>query len=284
MPPPAVCLSIAGSDPSGGAGIQADLKTFAALGVYGTAVITALTAQNTTGVRGVRTLDPAFVALQAEAVFDDLPVAALKTGMLANAALIEAVADVIERQIERTPDLRVVVDPVMVARGGDPLLEPDAIEALRERLIPLAHLVTPNRHEAAIITGSPPFKSAEGLHLTARAAFERLGKKPVLVKGGAALDGALDLLIDGHGSEFPLAIAGAPIATRSTHGAGCALSAAVTAFIAKGHNLRDAAAGAKQYVYGAIEQAPGLGAGHGPIEHNWLRRLEHSARIRDTDD
>jgi hydroxymethylpyrimidine/phosphomethylpyrimidine kinase len=275
-----VCLSIAGSDPSGGAGIQADLKTFAALGVYGAAAITAMTAQNTTGVQGVQLVDPAFVAQQVESVFDDLPVSGVKTGMLGTASIIAAVADAIEAQLDRTPGLRVVVDPVMVARSGDPLLDPKAVLVLRDRLLPLAHVVTPNRHEASLLTGTGPIESAEDLRRAARALYELVGHRPVLVKGGQALDGALDLLIDGHGSEFPLAIAGAPIVTRSTHGSGCTLSAAIAALLGKGHPLRDACAGAKQYVYGAIEHAPGLGRGHGPLDHLWLRRVDEQTRIR----
>ena len=273
MPDETVCLSIAGSDPSGGAGVQADLKTYAALGVYGAAAITALTAQNTTGVQGVRLVDAAFVALQAESVFDDLPVVSVKLGMLGSAAIIAAVADVLEIRIERTPDLRVVVDPVMVARGGEPLLDPKAVAVLRDRLLPLASVLTPNRHEASMLTGLGPIEGVEDLRRMAHALFELVGHRPVLVKGGEAITGAIDLLIDGHGNEFPLAIAGAPIATRSTHGAGCTLSAAIAALLAKGHGLRDACAGAKQFVFGAIEHAPGLGRGHGPLDHLWLRRL-----------
>ncbi|WP_201750315.1 bifunctional hydroxymethylpyrimidine kinase/phosphomethylpyrimidine kinase [Tautonia marina] len=277
-----VCLSIAGSDPSGGAGIQADLKTFAALGVYGAAAITALTAQNTTGVQGVDLIDPAFVAQQAESVFDDLPVVAVKTGMLGTVAIIDAVADVIEMARDRFPELRVVVDPVMVARGGDPLLDPQAVMRLRDRLIPLANLVTPNRHEASLLTGSGPIETADDLRRVARALFELVEHRPVLVKGGQAITGALDLLIDANGSEFPLTIAGAPIQTRSTHGSGCTLAAAITALLARGHTLRDACTAAKQFVFGAIEHAPGLGRGFGPLNHLWLRRIEEQAAARDS--
>lgn len=281
MPDAIVILSIAGSDPSGGAGVQADLKTFAAMGTYGAAAIAALTAQNTTGVQGVQLVDPAFVAQQVESVFDDLPVAAVKTGMLGSAAIIAAVADAIEAQLDRTPGLRVVVDPVMVARSGDRLLDPKAVAVLRDRLLPLANLATPNRHEASLLTGTGPIEDVEGLRRAARALFELVGRRPVLVKGGQALTGALDLLIDGHGEEFPLAIAGAPIVSRSTHGTGCTLSAAIAALLGRGHHLRDACAGAKQFVYGAIEHAPGLGAGHGPLDHLWLRRIDDRTRVRD---
>ncbi|MEW4571450.1 bifunctional hydroxymethylpyrimidine kinase/phosphomethylpyrimidine kinase [Tautonia sp. JC769] len=277
-----VCLSIAGSDPSGGAGIQADLKTFAALGVYGAAAITALTAQNTTGVQGVDLIDPAFVAQQAESVLDDLPVAAIKTGMLGTEAIIDAVADVLEAARDRSPGLRVVVDPVMVARGGDPLLDPRAVRRLRDRLIPLADLVTPNRHEASLLTGSGPIESEDDLRRVAQSLFELVDRRPVLVKGGQAIRGALDLLIDAQGSESPLAIAGAPIPTRSTHGSGCTLAAAVSALLARGHGLRDACSAAKKFVFGAIEHAPGLGRGHGPLNHLWLDRIDEQAGDRAT--
>ncbi|RUL88713.1 bifunctional hydroxymethylpyrimidine kinase/phosphomethylpyrimidine kinase [Tautonia sociabilis] len=284
MPEQTACLTIAGSDPSGGAGIQADLKTFAALGTYGAAAITALTAQNTTGVQGVELVDPAFVAQQVESVFDDLPVASVKTGMLGSAAIIAAVADAIEAQLDRTPELRVVVDPVMVARSGDPLLDPKAVLVLRDRLLPLASVVTPNRHEASLLTGTGPIESPEDLRRTAFALFELVGHRPVLVKGGQALAGALDLLIDGHGAEFPLAIPGAPIVTRSTHGAGCTLSAAIAALLAKGHSLRESCAGAKRFVFGAIEHAPGLGRGNGPLDHLWLRRIDEQTRVREREE
>ncbi len=277
-----VCLTIAGSDPSGGAGIQADLKTFAALGVYGSAAITALTAQNTTGVFGVRMVDPDFVVLQVESIFNDLPVAALKTGMLGDAAVIGAVADLLERQLAATPDLRVVVDPVMVSRSGDPLLEPDAVETIRSRLLPIANLITPNRHEASRLTGLDPIETVDDLRRTAMALFELIGQRPVLVKGGQALQGALDLLIDGHGEEFPLALADAPIVSRSTHGTGCTLSAGITALLGRGHSLRDSCAGAKQFVFGAIEHAPGIGQGHGPLDHLWMRRIDEKTKIRES--
>lgn len=280
MPDAIVCLSIAGSDSSGGAGIQADLKTFAALGVYGAAAVTALTAQNTTGVQGVRMIDAAFVVQQAESVFDDLPVAAVKTGMLGTAATIEAVADLLADRREREPNLRVVVDPVMVARGGDRLLDPVAVAILRDRLLPQADLITPNRHEASLLTGMGPIDDVDKLRRTALALSRLCEGRPVLVKGGDALTGAIDLLIDGHGEEFPLAISGAPIITRSTHGAGCTLSAAIAALLARGHSIRDACSGAKQFVFGAIEQAPGLGSGHGPLDHNWLRRITPETRVR----
>lgn len=259
-----VCLTIAGSDSSGGAGIQADLKTFVALGVFGASAITALTAQNTTGVLGILAIDPEFVRLQADAVFADLPVAAAKTGMLGEAATIEAVAEVLEQH----PRCPLVVDPVMVARSGDPLLAAGAIDVLRERLLPRATVITPNRLEASLLAGSGPVTDASSLREVARALFERF-RRPVLIKGGRALPGALDLLIDENG-EYPLTIADGPLESRSTHGTGCTFSAALTALLARGHTLRDAAAEAKQYVSGAIRHAPGLGAGHGPVHHGWM--------------
>jgi hydroxymethylpyrimidine/phosphomethylpyrimidine kinase len=269
-----VCLTVAGSDSGGGAGIQADLKTFEALGVYGASALTALTAQNTTGVRGVVAVDPAFVRLQIDAVCDDLPVGVAKTGMLANAAIIQTVAEAFSSR----PGIRLVVDPVVVARSGDLLLEPEALDALRTRLLPLASVLTPNRHEAALLTETGPITDADALRAAARSLFDRIGR-PVLAKGGSALPGALDVLIDADGTEWPLTALDAPIATRSTHGTGCTLSAALAAGLALGMNLVDAAVGAKRYVTGAIRHAPGLGAGHGPVDHGWMRRsrMPHSS-------
>ncbi len=267
-----VCLAISGSDPSGGAGLQADLKTFAALNVYGAAVVSALTAQNTRGVSATAAIPPDFLKAQLTAVLDDLPVAAIKTGMLGDAATVAATVEVLGPYLDAHPEVRLVVDPVMVSRSGDELLDFKAVGLLRAELMPLATVVTPNRLEAARLTGLDPFEDVAGLRRTAFALFELVGK-PVLVKGGAALQGALDLLIDGHGNEFPIALADAPIASRSTHGTGCTLSAALTALLGKGHSLREAASGAKQFVFGAIRHAPGLGAGaYGPLDHNWLRR------------
>jgi hydroxymethylpyrimidine/phosphomethylpyrimidine kinase len=259
-----VCLTVSGSDSCGGAGLQADMKIFTALGAYGASAITALTAQNTTGVKGVVAIDPAFVTLQIETVFGDLPVAAAKTGMLASAATIGAVAQAFAAR----PHCALVVDPVMVARGGDLLLEKNAIGAMCEQLLPLATVVTPNRYEAAILAGTGAITDAATLRHAARTIFESCGR-PVLAKGGAALPGALDLLVDAEG-EYPLTLAEGAIDTRSTHGTGCALSAALTVFLALGHPLREAAAEAKQFVAGAIRHAPGFGSGHGPVHHGWI--------------
>ncbi len=261
-----VTLTIAGSDPSGGAGIQADLKTFAAFKVYGAAVVTALTAQNTCGVRAVMEVPPSLVAQQIDAVLDDLEVAATKTGMLATGAIIEVVAE----RLRARPAGVVVVDPVMVATSGDPLLSADALQMLRSRLLPLAALVTPNLHEAGVLLGRSIASSAE-MRDAARALVD-LGPRAALVKGGhrRAADGtlapdALDVLYDGstlHELTAPRA------GFRAIHGAGCTLSAAVAAAVARGHALIDAVRIAKDYVRRAIERAPGLGSGATPLAHD----------------
>lgn len=259
-----VCLTVAGSDSSGGAGIQADLKTFAALGAFGASAITALTAQNSTGVRGILAVDPAFVRLQVEAVFDDLPVAAAKLGMLGSAAVVEAVADAFAAR----PGCPLVVDPVCVARSGAVLLEPDALATLRDRLLPMARVITPNRHEAALLAGTGPVVDEASLRRAAVALYERCGR-PVLAKGGSALPGALDLLIDAQG-EHAFVQPDAPVETRHTHGTGCTLAAALAVGLARGLDLPAAVLEAKRYVTGAIRHAPGLGAAHGPIRHDWM--------------
>jgi hydroxymethylpyrimidine/phosphomethylpyrimidine kinase len=254
----AIALTIAGSDSSGGAGIQADLKTFAAFGVYGASVITALTAQNTLGVRAIADVDPSFVAQQIDAVVEDLQVGAAKTGMLARVAVIEAVAE--RLRAHRLPYL--VVDPVMVATSGDVLLEPQAVTCLRERILPLATLLTPNLREAEILTGRAVTNPAQ-MREAARALTET-GVRAVLVKGGHLADDALDILYDGEKfQEFY-----APqIATRNTHGTGCTLSAAVTACLARGFSLDESVAAAKRYITRAIATAPGIGHGSGPVNH-----------------
>jgi hydroxymethylpyrimidine/phosphomethylpyrimidine kinase len=261
-----VTLTIAGSDPSGGAGIQADLKTFAAFGVYGAAVLTALTAQNSCGVRAVMEVPPSFVAQQIDAVLDDLDVAAAKTGMLASRAIIEVVAE----RLRARPVRFLVVDPVMVATSGDRLLAADALETLRGRLLPLAALVTPNLHEAEMLLGRS-IATPEEMRDAARA-LVGLGPRAALVKGGdrRAADGtlapdALDVLYDGtHIQEFSVA----RIGSRATHGTGCTLSAAIAAAVARDHPLADAVRIAKDYVRRAIERAPGLGAGATPLDHD----------------
>lgn len=253
-----IALSIAGSDSSGGAGIQADLKTFAAFGVYGASVITALTAQNTVGVRAIADVDPDFVGRQIDAVVEDLDIRAVKTGMLARTAVIEVVAD----RMRAHPVPYLVVDPVMVATSGDILLEPAAVACLRERILPLATLVTPNLREAEVLTGRSVTNTVE-MREAARALID-LGARAVLVKGGHLAGEAVDLLYDGRDfQEF----AASHIATRSTHGTGCTLSAAITAALARGCTLEVAVAAAKRYVTRAIKTAPGIGHGAGPLNH-----------------
>jgi hydroxymethylpyrimidine/phosphomethylpyrimidine kinase len=251
-------LTIAGSDSGGGAGIQADLKTFSALGVFGMSALTAITAQNTLGVRAVYELPPELVAAQIDAVVEDLGVDAVKTGMLANAAIIRVVADRVRAHGLHT----LVVDPVMVAKSGDPLLQPDAVAALREELLPLALVVTPNRPEAEVLTGRP-VRSLDEAREAARA-LVALGARYAVVKGGHGEGPAIDVLFDGHAfREYS-----APrIATRHTHGTGCTFASAIAAELAKGAAVPDAVARAKAYLTAALEHAPGLGHGHGPVHH-----------------
>ena len=254
-------LTIAGSDSGGGAGIQADLKTFAAHGVFGTSAITAVTAQNTLGVTGWQALPADLVTAQIEAVAGDIGAHAVKIGMLANAAIVEAVGAAIE-----SLDLPlVVVDPVMVAKGGDRLLEEDAILALRAELLPRAHIVTPNIPEAEVLAGFS-ITSIEAMHEAARRILA-LGPRVVLVKGGH-LDSpeAVDVVCTRDGSYE---LRGPRIATTSTHGTGCTLASAIAANLALGLDDRDAIEGAKRYLEGAIRHAPGLGHGHGPLNHFW---------------
>lgn len=255
---PPVALTIAGSDSGGGAGIQADLKTFAAHGVYGLSAVTAVTAQNTLAVTGVQEIEPELVSSQIASVVSDFPVAAAKSGMLSSAATIRAVAKAVEEH-----ELRVVVDPVMVAKSGDRLLRPDAVDALREDLLPRAALLTPNLPEASELTGLPIAGEDE-----MRAAGEKLlglGARAVLVKGGH-LDGdaVVDLFLDG--SRVVL-LRSHRIHTRATHGTGCTLSAAVAANLALGRTLAEAVKRARQYLRTAMLRAAPLGEGHGPLGH-----------------
>jgi hydroxymethylpyrimidine/phosphomethylpyrimidine kinase len=262
-----VALSIAGSDSGGGAGIQADLKTFQAFGVFGTTALTAVTAQNTRGVLGVRVLEPAFVREQIDAVCQDLRPAATKTGMLATVNIIETVADAVsDHALER-----VVVDPVMVATSGDLLLDPAAVDTLIDRLLPLATLVTPNLPEAELLAGLT-ITDEEGIRAAARRIIDR-GAGAALVKGGHNRSGeVVDLLCDASGSR---SWRGPRIETRHTHGTGCTLSAAITARLASGASLEAAVDAAISYTREAIASAPGLGAGHGPLNH-WARFAEES--------
>ncbi|MEO3388668.1 bifunctional hydroxymethylpyrimidine kinase/phosphomethylpyrimidine kinase [Mesorhizobium sp. CAU 1741] len=255
-------LSIAGSDPSGGAGIQADLKTFSACGVYGMAVLTALTAQNTQGVSGVHLVPPSFVARQIEAVFADIRVDAVKIGMVASAGIAEAVADALAPH----PNLPVVLDPVMVAKGGASLLDPDAVAALVERLLPLATIITPNLPEAAALIGVPVAETRAQMAEQARQ-LRTAGAHAVLLKGGHL--GGNDSP-DVFSSQTELEwLEGPRIATASTHGTGCTLSSALSASLARGMPPVGAAQAAKAYLAGAIVDAERLsvGSGHGPVHH-----------------
>ena len=260
MPGPMwTALTIAGSDPSGGAGVQGDLKTFHACGVYGMAVLTALTAQNTTGIRGVHDVPADFVRAQLEAVLDDLPVHAAKTGMLSQAAVIEAVAAALGER----PVPFLVVDPVMVATSGDPLINDEAVGRMVESLFPLATVVTPNLDEAARLLGRP-VRDLEGMRAAAQWIRDR-GAQAVLVKGGHLAGGeVVDLLL--NGSEFQ-EWRDARIDTDHTHGSGCALAAALAANLAKGLSLVDAVAGARTFVRRGLEQAVVLGKGRNPLNH-----------------
>jgi hydroxymethylpyrimidine/phosphomethylpyrimidine kinase len=254
-------LTIAGSDSGGGAGIQADLKTFAAHGVYGISAITALTAQNTRGVTGVHVVPAEFVTLQIETVVSDIGCDAVKTGMLANETIVEAVAAAVESL--ELPNL--VVDPVMVAKGGDRLLSETAVHAVRTVLLRLARVITPNVPEAEVLTGmtidSPDAMRAAGARLL------KWGPQAVIVKGGH-LTGpeAIDVLITSH-AEVLLRAPRLDVA--HTHGTGCTFSAALAARLARGESLEDAARAAKDYVTGAMRHGLAVGAGHQPLGHFW---------------
>ena len=255
-----IALTIAGSDSGGGAGIQADLKTFARFGVFGTSAITAITAQNTRGVAGWTAVPVEMIRAQIDAVVADLRPAATKSGMLADAAVVEAVAGAI-REHALAP---YVLDPVMVATSGDVLLEPDAVAAVRGRLLPLADLVTPNLDEAEILTGEPVADVA-GMQRAARA-LVRAGAKAALVKGGH-LSGPemVDVLFDGESLQ---AVRHPRLETRNLHGTGCTLSSAIAAHLALGRPLVHAVRESLDYVHRAIATAPGLGGGHGPLNHS----------------
>lgn len=257
-----IALTIAGSDSGGGAGIQADLKTFSALGVYGCSVITALTAQNTQGVQGVLDIDPAFVRQQLQSVFSDLDIRAVKIGMLSNAAIIETVVSAIAQFRPTT----LVVDPVMVATSGDRLLKAPAVDCLRQRLLPGATLITPNLAEAAVLLDQAIPTDLAGMEAMVEPLLA-LGCQAVLLKGGhLSGDQAIDLFYDGqtlHRLSAPR------VATGNTHGTGCTLSAAVAALLARGQPLAQAVSGAKAYLSAALARADQLaiGCGHGPVHH-----------------
>lgn len=258
----AIALTIAGSDSSGGAGIQADLKTFAALGVYGASAITALTAQNTQGVTGIHDVPPDFIVAQIDAVFADLDVGAVKIGMLSQSAAIVAIAKALDRHKAKN----IVLDPVMIAASGARLLANDAIATLRKELIPQALLITPNLPEAAALTGAPIAKTEAGMTAQAQQLLAA-GARNVLMKGGHG-EGpeSVDLLI---GPNLSVRLAAPRHPSRNTHGTGCTLSSAVAAGLAKGLDLTAAVRAAKDYVTAAIAAADRLdiGHGHGPLHH-----------------
>jgi len=253
-----VALTIAGSDPSGGAGIQADLKTFHQFGVYGEAVLTLLTVQNTLRVSRVVCLEPELVIEQLQAVLEDIPPGAAKTGALGNAAIVRAVAEA-ARQFA----FPLVVDPVMISKHGAPLLDPEGQKALRELLLPKAYLATPNIPEAEALTGMP-IRSLEEMK---RAAVQlcREGLHAVVIKGGHRAENATDVLCIGGECHT---LAAPRLATQHTHGTGCTYSAAIAAGLARGWSLLEAVERAKQFIHRAIETNPGLGRGAGPVNHH----------------
>ena len=257
-----IAVTIAGSDSGGGAGIQADLKTFSALGVYGASVIAALTAQNTRGVTGIHDVPASFVAAQMDAVFSDLDVRAVKIGMLSNPDAIEAVAAGLERHGQR----KVVLDPVMVAASGDRLLSPDAVETLRTKLIPRALLVTPNLPEAAAILETAMAQTESEMREQGEKILA-LGARAVLVKGGHGSGAeSVDILVEPNAVAR---LAAGRIDTRNTHGTGCTLSSAIAAGLAKNLDLNESVREAKAYVTAAIAASDRLaiGKGHGPVHH-----------------
>ena len=255
-----VALTIAGSDSGGGAGIQADLKTFAAHGVHGASAVTAVTAQNSVAVTAVAVLEPRMVAAQIEAVATDMEVAAAKTGMLASRAVLDAVADAVERF--RIP--RLVVDPVMVSKSGDRLLDPAAERGYVERLLPLADLITPNLAEAEALL-SREVRTLPAMRDAARRLHDQ-GARAVLVKGGHLTGDAVDVFFDGRRLEE---VPAPRIPTRNTHGTGCTFAAALAAHLACGRTVRDAIPLIQEYIAGAIRNAPELGEGNGPMNHFW---------------
>jgi hydroxymethylpyrimidine/phosphomethylpyrimidine kinase len=260
----ATVLTIAGSDSGGGAGIQADLKTLAARGVYGTSAITALTAQNTRAVTRVEVMPPDVVRAQIDAVASDIAIDAVRTGMLADAAIVETVADAIEHW--KLP--RLVVDPVMISKSGAQLLADKAVATVVERLLPLAAVVTPNRPEAEALSGRP-VRTLDEARDAARQLCER-GARAVVVKGGH-FEGAtlVNLLFDGHDfTEF----ATIRLAVRHTHGTGCTFASAIAADLARGDSLADAVRSATEYVAGAMAHGLSIGHGYGPLDHFWQSR------------
>lgn len=256
-----VALTIAGSDSGGGAGIQADLKTFQELGVFGTSALTAITAQNTLGVHAVQPVEGAIVAAQLQAVLDDFPVKSIKTGMLFSAEIIEIVAN----KLSAYAGVPLVVDPVMIAKGGASLLQNPAIVALKKLLLPLATLITPNIPEAEVLTGQS-IRSEQDMELAANALLS-MGASSVLLKGGHREDVpyAEDLYMSANGNQFFMR--SRRINTTNTHGTGCTFAAVITAELAKGRSLEDSVVTAKHFIHSAIEDGIELGQGHGPTNH-----------------
>lgn len=265
-------LTIAGSDSGGGAGIQADLKTFAALGVYGTSVITAVTAQNSNGVQAVQELDEAIVRSQIQAVLSDIDVGAVKIGMLLNESIINAVGDT----LSEFPTGPIVADTVMISKSGRHLLLPEAVEVFKRRIIPLADVLTPNLPEAETLTGFTVNNKESMIEAAKR--LHELGAKYVVVKGGHLTDGIVDILYDGYEvSEFS-----APrIENIHTHGTGCTFSSAIAAGLSKGSSVRDAVGQAREYMNMAIQYGFKLGAGIGPLHH--FKALYQAAKINNKD-
>lgn len=266
-------LTIAGSDSGGGAGLQGDIKAFQANGVYGMSVVTAITAQNSRGVQAAYDLPAEIITAQIDAVAEDFFIHAVKTGMLSSASIVDTVADGIERH-KLGP---VVVDPVMVATSGDLLLNPNAVGALKTRMLSLADLLTPNIHEAEVLAGFPVATLDD-----ARRAAETilsLGPKAVLVKGGhlkGEVD-AVDVLVDSAGETLFRA---ERIHTKNTHGTGCTFASAIAANLAKGHDLRDAIQRAKAYLTEAIRHSLSIGQGHGPVNHFWFLETDEATPKR----
>ena len=254
-------LTIAGTDPSGGAGIQADIKTMTAHGVFALTAVTALVAQNTTGVKSIREAPPDFLAEQLDCVFTDIFPDAVKTGMVASVPLIEVIA----AKLEEYGAKNIVVDPVMVATSGDRLISEDALETLKRRLLPLAAVLTPNIPEAEILSGRS-IRSYDGMVSAGKAIQQAFGCA-VLCKGGHSVHDANDVLIDRDGSVcFFLS---ERVDNPNTHGTGCTLSSAIASNLAKGHSLEEAIQRAKQYLFGALSAMLDLGRGSGPMDHMW---------------
>lgn len=251
-------LTIAGSDSGGGAGIQADLKTFSALGVYGASVITSITAQNTVGVTGIQNIDIDIIEKQIEAVLSDIGAQAVKTGMLSSAEII----DVVSKELTKFKIKKLVIDPVMVAKSGDKLLQDNAVNALIQRLFPLAFMVTPNIPEAEVLTGEK-IRAVDDMEKACRRIME-MGCGSVVVKGGHLQKEAVDVFFDGKEVYH---LKSARYRTKNTHGTGCTFSAAITAHLAKGYTASEAVKLSKKYISNAIAHAYPIGKGHGPVHH-----------------